>query len=71
MVYELRPYNTVDDWTDESDLGVIVWETDEISDESNFKICGKLVSYLGFGDEEEFHVPNGIESIGYSAFIKG
>ena len=71
MVYELRPYKTVDDWTEENGLGVIVWETDEITDESNLRICGKLVSFLGFETQEEFRVPDGIESIGYSAFIKG
>ena len=70
MVYELRPYNTVDDWTNEDDRGVIVWETDEITDASNFRICGKLVSYLGF-NEEEFFVPDGITSLGYSVFEKG
>ena len=70
MVYELRPYNTVNDWTDEDDRGVIVWETDEITDASNFRICGKLVSYLGFSDTE-FSVPDGITSIGFSVFEKG
>lgn len=70
MVYELRPYNTAEDWTNEEDRGVIVWETEEITDASNFKICGKLISYLGFG-EEEFSVPDGITSIGRSAFVKG
>lgn len=70
MVYELRPYRTVDDWTNERDLGVIVWETDEITDATNFKICGELVSCLGF-DDKIFTVPDGIESIGYSVFTKG
>ena len=69
MVYELRPYNTVKDWTNENDRGVIVWETDENTDASNFRICGKLISYMGF-EEEEFSVPEGITSIGRRAFVK-
>ena len=70
MVYELRLYDTVEKWTNEKDIGMIAWECDEILDNSNFKICGKLVSCLGFDHDNEFTVPKGIETVGCGAFVK-
>ena len=70
MIYELRGYKSEKDWNEEYDEGVIVWEMDEIKSASEFKFGGRLVAYLGV-NSDELVIPEGIESIGYSAFVKG
>ena len=66
MVYELRKYNSFDDFRNEDDLGVIAWETDDILFD-DMRFCGKLISYF-FG-EDTVVIPDGIEILGYSFLV--
>ena len=48
MVYEMRFYNKKLDWTNENDLYVVVWETDDKKPVLDGNIRGKLLSCLGY-----------------------
>ena len=63
-LYRLKTYETVEEWKDDGGEGKIVFETDEITDVSNFRICGKLI-FCSPG----LDIPEGITSIGRGVFI--
>ena len=69
MVYEMRFYNKKSDWTNENDLYVVVWETDDKKPVVNGNVRGKLLSCLGYGGKT-YEVPEGIDTIGTGAFFK-
>lgn len=64
MVYELRKYRTFDDFKNEEDSDLIVWETEESFNCEMPKICGKLCAYVS--GEKTVTIPDGIETLGYS-----
>ena len=64
MVYELRKYNSSEDFENESDLGVTAWETDEIMDDANIRFCGKLIAHVWNDDEKHRTIPDGFEALG-------
>ena len=63
-LYRIKTYETVEEWKDDGGEGKIVFETDEITDVSNFRICGKLI-FCSPG----LDIPEGITSIGREVFI--
>ncbi len=69
MIYEMRFYNTVNDWNNEKDEYVIVWKTNERKPSHNKGVCGKLVACLGYSGKT-FEIPSGVETIGKSVFVK-
>ena len=69
MIYEMRFYNKKSDWTNENDLYVVVWETDDKKPVVNGNVRGKLLSCLGYG-AKTYEVPEGIDTIGAGAFFK-
>ena len=64
MVYELRKYNSSEDFENESDLGVTAWETDEIMDDANIHFCGKLIAHVWNDKEKHRIIPDGFEALG-------
>lgn len=66
MVYELRKYNSFDDFRNEDDLGIIAWETDDILFD-DMRFCGKLISYVF--SKDTVVIPDGIEILGYSFLV--
>lgn len=69
MIYEMRFYNKKLDWTNENDLYVVVWETDDKKPVLNGNIRGKLLSCLGYGGKT-YDIPEGIDTIGAGVFFK-
>ena len=63
-LYRLKTYETVEEWKDDGGEGKIVFETDEITDVTNFRICGKLLFC-----SPKLAIPEGITSIGRGVFI--
>ena len=66
MVYELRKYDSFDDFRNEDDLGVIAWETDDILFD-DMRFCGKLILYAF--NKDTVVIPDGIETLGYSFLV--
>ena len=67
MVYEIRTYDTKEDFYEQESNGVIAFETDKKLPETDIKFCGKLLWY--WSEENEIKIPDGIETIGYSFLI--
>lgn len=66
MIYQLRKHDSLEDFVNEEDAGMIAWETDDILFD-DMRFCGKLISY--YSDKDTVVVPDGIEALGYSFLV--